>query len=149
MKRYTTFTPKIPLQFRLSGQRPVELTTAVLEDGKPIAVFSHFNKALAYRNALKSGIGLQAHAQRPTAEVVRMRTLYFSIWLVVIGCLFAMGYMLNEGLKYRDARKAVQNPAEFTESQLSLCTAHLRRVSNGDDEFVRRLRSNAYWRGEE
>lgn len=77
-----------------------------------------------------------------------MRTLYIATWLTIIGCLFAMGYMLNEGLKYRDARKAVQNPSEFTESQLSLCTSYLRRVSMGDDEMVRRLRSNAYWRDE-
>lgn len=77
-----------------------------------------------------------------------MRALYVATWLAIIGCLFAMAYMVNEGLEYREARKAVQNPAEFTNQQLSLCTAHLRRVSNGDDEFVRRLRSNAYWRGE-
>lgn len=70
-----------------------------------------------------------------------MRVLYFSTWLAIIGCLFAMGYMVNEGLEYRAARKAVQNPSEFTNQQLSLCTSHLRRVSIGDDEMVRRLRS--------
>lgn len=54
MKRYTTFTPKVPLQFRVLGQRPVELTTAVLEDGKPIAVFAHPNQASAYRHTLNA-----------------------------------------------------------------------------------------------
>ena len=78
-----------------------------------------------------------------------MRSLYLATWLAIIGCLGAMAYMVNEGLEYREARKAVRNPSEFTESQLSLCTSHLRRVVDGDDEMVRRLRSAAYWRGAE
>lgn len=77
-----------------------------------------------------------------------MRLYYILNTVLLATCVLVIGWMLNEGLEYREARKAVQNPAEFTNQQLSLCTAHLRRVSNGDDEFVRRLRSNAYWRGE-
>lgn len=66
-----------------------------------------------------------------------------AIGIMILAVALSAGYLINQGLEFKQARNDILQTNERKEltTKLNACKGQLRAIANGDDIMVQRLRS--------